>query len=153
MLSTLTFLSMGSTNKENNSTEKSEEHMSCRLTSVEAEEGLGTSAETEIAKNSAQGTKRKRDTKNSTACGPGDTSQCCDGVKPPRTPTQIPIPPLPSVLPPVNLVHRDVIRAWCQQLKLSTKGPVRVQSGAEAPGRKPANLSLIVNSLSSCLRN
>ncbi|CAI9179486.1 unnamed protein product [Rangifer tarandus platyrhynchus] len=114
---------MGSTNKENNSTEKSEEHMSCRLTSVEAEEGLGTSAETEIAKNSAQATKRKRDTKNSTACGPGDTSQSCDGVKPPRTPTQIPIPPLPSVLPPVNLVHRDVIRAWCQQLKLSTKGP------------------------------
>ena len=51
---------------QNNSTEKSEEHMSCRLTSVEAEEGLGTSAETEIAKNSAQGTKRKRDTKNST---------------------------------------------------------------------------------------
>ncbi|KAB0342950.1 hypothetical protein FD754_019876, partial [Muntiacus muntjak] len=105
-----------------NSTEKSEEHMSCRLTSVEAEEGPGTSAEAEIAKNSAQGTKRKRDTKNSTACGPGDTSQCCDGVKPPRTPTRIPIPPLPSVLLPVNLIHRDVIQAWCQQLKLSTKG-------------------------------
>ncbi|XP_070224960.1 LOW QUALITY PROTEIN: developmental pluripotency-associated protein 4-like [Bos mutus] len=34
-----------------------------------------------------------------------------------------PHPPLPAVLPPVNLVHRDVIRAWCQQLKLSTKGP------------------------------
>ncbi|KAF4026034.1 hypothetical protein G4228_018010 [Cervus hanglu yarkandensis] len=96
--------------------------MSCRLTSVEVEEGPGTSAETEIAKSSAQGTKRKRDTQNSTACGPGDTSQR-DGVKPPRTPTRIPIPPLPSVLPPVNLVHRDVIRAWCQQLKLSTKGP------------------------------
>ncbi|KAB0346379.1 hypothetical protein FD754_011236, partial [Muntiacus muntjak] len=106
-----------------NSTEKSEEHMRCSFTSVEVEKGPGTSAETEIAKNSAQGTKGKRDTKNSTACGPGDTSQRCDGVKPPRTPTRIPIPPLPSVLPPVNLVHRDVIRAWCQQLKLSTNGP------------------------------
>ena len=47
----------------------------------------------------------------------------CDSVKPPKTPTRIPIPPLPAVPPPVNLVHRDVIRAWCQQLKLSTKGP------------------------------
>ncbi|XP_040096275.1 developmental pluripotency-associated protein 4-like [Oryx dammah] len=114
---------MESTKKENNSKEKSEEHMSCKLTSVEAEEGQGTSGEAEKAKNAVQGTKRKRDTKNSTACGPGDTAQCCAGVKPPKTPTRIPIPPLPAVLPPVNLVHRDVIRAWCQQLKLSTKGP------------------------------
>ncbi|KAI4572462.1 hypothetical protein MJT46_005530 [Ovis ammon polii x Ovis aries] len=79
---------MESTNKENNSKEKSEEHTSCKLTSVE-----------------------------------GDTSQHCASVKPPKTPTRIPIPPLPEVLPPVNLIHRDVIRAWCQQLKLSTKGP------------------------------
>ncbi|KAG5215772.1 hypothetical protein JEQ12_001348 [Ovis aries] len=57
------------------------------------------------------------------ACCPGDTSQHCASVKPPKTPTRIPIPPLPEVLPPVNLIHRDVIRAWCQQLKLSTKGP------------------------------
>ena len=66
ILSTLTFLSMESRNKENNSTEKSEEPMSCRLTSVEAEKGQGTSGEAEIAKNSAKGAKRKRDTKNST---------------------------------------------------------------------------------------
>ena len=51
---------------QNNSTEKSEERMSCRPTSVEAEKGQGTSGEAEIAKNSAQGTKRKRETKNST---------------------------------------------------------------------------------------
>ena len=114
---------MESTNKENNSKEKSEEHTSCKLTSVEGEEGQGTSGEAEKAKNSAQGTRRKRDTKNSTACCPGDTSQHCASVKPPKTPTRIPIPPLPEVLPPVNLIHRDVIRAWCQQLKLSTKGP------------------------------
>uniref|UniRef100_A0A8C9DKT2 Developmental pluripotency associated 4 n=1 Tax=Prolemur simus TaxID=1328070 RepID=A0A8C9DKT2_PROSS len=35
---------------------------------------------------------------------------------------KIPIPPLPSQLPPVNLLHRDIVRAWCQQLKLSSKG-------------------------------
>uniref|UniRef100_G1PUK9 Developmental pluripotency associated 4 n=1 Tax=Myotis lucifugus TaxID=59463 RepID=G1PUK9_MYOLU len=35
---------------------------------------------------------------------------------------KIPIPPLPLHLPPVNLIHRDVVRAWCQQLKLSTSG-------------------------------
>ena len=51
---------------QNNSKEKSEEHTSCKLTSVEAEEGQGTSGEAEKAKNSAQGAKRKRDTKNST---------------------------------------------------------------------------------------
>ncbi|KAK2502378.1 hypothetical protein MC885_015974 [Smutsia gigantea] len=32
------------------------------------------------------------------------------------------IPPLPSRLPPINLIQRDTIRAWCQQLKLSTGG-------------------------------
>ena len=52
---------MESRNKESNSTEKSEERMSYRLTSVEAEKGQGTSGEAEIAKNSAQGTKRKRE--------------------------------------------------------------------------------------------
>ncbi|XP_039099118.1 LOW QUALITY PROTEIN: developmental pluripotency-associated protein 4-like [Hyaena hyaena] len=35
---------------------------------------------------------------------------------------KIPIPPLPFTLPPASLLHRDVLRAWCQQLKLSTKG-------------------------------
>ncbi|XP_012316334.1 developmental pluripotency-associated protein 4 [Aotus nancymaae] len=40
----------------------------------------------------------------------------------PRPQKKIPIPPLPSKLPPVNLIHRDIVRAWCQQLKLSTRG-------------------------------
>ncbi|XP_021548357.1 developmental pluripotency-associated protein 4 [Neomonachus schauinslandi] len=35
---------------------------------------------------------------------------------------KIPVPPLPSKLPPANVLHRDILRAWCQQLKLSTKG-------------------------------
>ncbi|XP_012493413.1 PREDICTED: developmental pluripotency-associated protein 4-like, partial [Propithecus coquereli] len=40
----------------------------------------------------------------------------------PKPRKKIPIPPLPSKLPPVNLLHRDIVRAWCQQLKLSSKG-------------------------------
>ncbi|XP_006832126.1 PREDICTED: developmental pluripotency-associated protein 4-like, partial [Chrysochloris asiatica] len=35
---------------------------------------------------------------------------------------KIPVPPLPEKLPPINLVHRDTVRAWCQKLKLSSKG-------------------------------
>ncbi|KAK2114309.1 Developmental pluripotency-associated protein 4 [Saguinus oedipus] len=40
----------------------------------------------------------------------------------PRPQKKIPIPPLPSKLPPVNLIHWDMVQAWCQQLKLSTRG-------------------------------
>ncbi|KAM6223979.1 developmental pluripotency-associated protein 4-like [Rhynchocyon petersi] len=32
------------------------------------------------------------------------------------------IPPLPDILPPIDEVHRDTVRGWCQLLKLSTKG-------------------------------
>ena len=64
ILSTLTFLSMESRNKENNSTEKSEEPMSCRLTSVEAEKGQGTSGEAEIAKKFSTGDQKKKRHKN-----------------------------------------------------------------------------------------
>nr|XP_003421293.1 developmental pluripotency-associated protein 2 [Loxodonta africana] len=35
-----------------------------------------------------------------------------------RTPTL----PLPAILPPVNEVHRDTLRNWCQQVRLSTHG-------------------------------
>ena len=35
---------------------------------------------------------------------------------------KIPIPPLPSQLPPANMLHRDVMWAYCQQPKLSTEG-------------------------------
>ncbi|KAK2102000.1 Developmental pluripotency-associated protein 4 [Saguinus oedipus] len=44
------------------------------------------------------------------------------GYDNPRPQKKIPIPPLPSKLPPVNLIHWDIMRAWCQQLKLSTRG-------------------------------
>lgn len=32
-----------------------------------------------------------------------------------RLQKRVPIPPLPSKLPPVNLLHQDIVRAWCQQ--------------------------------------
>ncbi|KAL6061816.1 hypothetical protein STEG23_022404, partial [Scotinomys teguina] len=36
----------------------------------------------------------------------------------------VPAPPLPAHLPPrpLNLIHRAVLRAWCQEVKLSSKG-------------------------------
>ncbi|XP_036278684.1 developmental pluripotency-associated protein 4-like [Pipistrellus kuhlii] len=64
-------------------------------------------------------TKRKRSKKD-------DQDYCPEKMEPEKkrvkTHRKIPIPPLPDHLPPVNLVHRDVVRAWCQQLKLSTSG-------------------------------
>lgn len=45
----------------------------------------------------------------------------CDGNPKPRK--KVPIPPLPVDLPPIDLVHRDILRAWGQKLRLSTKGP------------------------------
>ena len=58
-------------------------------------------------------------TKQNRACCPRKMPQCCDSAKPQKT---MPILPLPSILPPVNLIHRDIVCAWCQQLKLSTEG-------------------------------
>ncbi|EHH30899.1 hypothetical protein EGK_20718, partial [Macaca mulatta] len=40
----------------------------------------------------------------------------------PRPQKKIPIPPSPSKLSPVHLIHQHILRAWCQQLKLSSKG-------------------------------
>nr|XP_058157320.1 developmental pluripotency-associated protein 2-like [Dasypus novemcinctus] len=33
-----------------------------------------------------------------------------------------PVLPLPSILPPVNKIHRNTLRKWCQQFNLSTDG-------------------------------
>ncbi|XP_006215985.1 developmental pluripotency-associated protein 4 [Vicugna pacos] len=107
---------------QGNSTQESEEeYMSSKFksTSVEAEDEQRASGEPKIPKNSAKGTKRKRSGENDEVCCPQEMPQCSDSVKSQK---RIPIPPLPSKLPPVNLIHRDVLRAWCQQLKLSTKG-------------------------------
>ncbi|XP_007538783.1 developmental pluripotency-associated protein 2 [Erinaceus europaeus] len=40
----------------------------------------------------------------------------------PRRRRAPPILPLPTTLPPINEVHRDTLRNWCQQCKLSTDG-------------------------------
>ncbi|KAG8509547.1 Developmental pluripotency-associated protein 2, partial [Galemys pyrenaicus] len=53
------------------------------------------------------------------SCKP-EKAQDKDGVKPERK--KIPIPPLPLKIPPINLLHRDIVRAWGRELKLSTKG-------------------------------
>nr|XP_045241347.1 developmental pluripotency-associated protein 4 isoform X4 [Macaca fascicularis] len=68
---------------------------------------------------SAKGTKEKKSVKGNKVLCPKKKAECSDNPRPQR---KIPIPPLPSKLPPVNLIHRDILRAWCQQLKLSSKG-------------------------------
>ncbi|XP_037683652.1 developmental pluripotency-associated protein 4-like [Choloepus didactylus] len=96
--------------KEWNSTEKSGEE--CQWASSEP----STSG---LSRTSAKGTKRKKPLKD-------DKASCLQENAPsnhsPKLRKKIAIPPLPSKLPPANLLHRDVLRAWCQQLKLSTKG-------------------------------
>ncbi|XP_012501335.1 PREDICTED: developmental pluripotency-associated protein 4 [Propithecus coquereli] len=66
-----------------------------------------------------KGTKRKMSAKHKEESSPKKAAEHSDNPKPRK---KIPIPPLPSKLPPVNLIHRDIVRAWCQQLKLSSKG-------------------------------
>ncbi|KAL1788059.1 Developmental pluripotency-associated 4 [Sigmodon hispidus] len=64
----------------------------------------------------AKGKKRKKSEKEM-GCKPEEKAG--DGETP--RPTKV-VPPLPAHLPPVNLIHRDVLRAWCQEMKLSSKG-------------------------------
>uniref|UniRef100_G3U585 Developmental pluripotency associated 4 n=1 Tax=Loxodonta africana TaxID=9785 RepID=G3U585_LOXAF len=73
-------------------------------------------------KTSAKVTKRKKTIKEEKASGSQENAKSNDNQKPQKPRKKIPIPPLPSKLPPVNLLHRDIVRAWCHQLKLSTKG-------------------------------
>ncbi|XP_007944768.1 developmental pluripotency-associated protein 2 [Orycteropus afer afer] len=40
----------------------------------------------------------------------------------PKPRPKIPVLPMPTILPPVNEVHRDTLRNWCQQVNLSTDG-------------------------------
>uniref|UniRef100_A0A2K6QCI7 Developmental pluripotency associated 4 n=1 Tax=Rhinopithecus roxellana TaxID=61622 RepID=A0A2K6QCI7_RHIRO len=68
---------------------------------------------------SAKGTKEKMSVKGNKVLCPKKKAEYSDNPRPQK---KIPIPPLPSKLPPVNLIHRDILRAWCQQLKLSSKG-------------------------------
>ncbi|XP_007944767.1 developmental pluripotency-associated protein 4 [Orycteropus afer afer] len=70
-----------------------------------------------LPKTSAKVTKRKRSVKEGKASRSQKNAQSND--KPRK---KVPIPPLPSKLPAINLIHRDILRAWCHELKLSTKG-------------------------------
>ncbi|XP_058411742.1 developmental pluripotency-associated protein 4 isoform X5 [Diceros bicornis minor] len=105
-----------------NSKKKSgEEHMTgkSKPQSVEPEEEQQASGEPNAQQASMRGTKRKRSVKDDKACCPQKMEQDKEDV---RLRKRTPIPPLPSKLPPANMLHRDTLRAWCQQLKLSTKG-------------------------------
>ncbi|KAM5154411.1 developmental pluripotency-associated protein 4 [Callospermophilus lateralis] len=68
---------------------------------------------------STQGTKRKKKVQDDQASCPKKKSEATNSQKCPK---KISVPPLPLELPPINFVHRDVLRAWCQQLHLSSKG-------------------------------
>lgn len=57
---------------------------------------------------------KKDDCKSNKKAGDAET------LKP--TPRKIPVRPLPDYLPPVNLIHRDILREWCKKQKLSSKG-------------------------------
>ncbi|XP_053420603.1 developmental pluripotency-associated protein 4 [Nycticebus coucang] len=69
---------------------------------------------------SAKGTKRKKSISGNKEFCPKKKAECSDMPKPQKK--VLPIPPIPDELPPINLLHRDTVRAWCQQLHLSTKG-------------------------------
>ncbi|CAO2631807.1 Developmental pluripotency-associated protein 4, partial [Lemmus lemmus] len=53
---------------------------------------------------------------------PSDCKSNEKAETPKPSPRKIPIPPLPDHLPPVNLIHRDILRAWCKKKNLSSKG-------------------------------
>ncbi|KAK1343869.1 hypothetical protein QTO34_014424 [Cnephaeus nilssonii] len=86
---------------------------------VPTKEKYGAAGEPSQQRTSEMETKRKRSKKD-------DQVSCPEKMEPEkkrvRIHKKIPIPPLPLHLPPVNLIHRDVVRGWCQQLKLSTSG-------------------------------
>ncbi|XP_004479614.1 developmental pluripotency-associated protein 4 [Dasypus novemcinctus] len=111
--------------KEWNSTEKlGEECVTLKFepVSVETEEEQWASSEPStsgLPRTLTKGTKRKKNVKDDKASCSQENDSCKGSPKPRK---KIPIPPLPSKLPPVNLLHRDVVRAWCHQLKLSTRG-------------------------------
>ena len=119
--------------------------------SEETKEKQQASGETKLPRTSASGTKRKRSMKE----GEASCSEKMAQGKSTRVRIwkKIPVPPLPSKLPPANLLHRDILRAWCQELKLSTKGQVMAQGWRPCSREEGQDPYLIVNSFFSCLRN
>nr|XP_045042497.2 developmental pluripotency-associated protein 4-like [Desmodus rotundus] len=93
--------------------------MASKFQPVKAEEEHQAAGESSTERTSGKETKQKRSRKDDKASCPQEMEQDNKKV---RIQKKIPIPPLPLKLPPVDLLHRDIVRAWCQQLKLSTKG-------------------------------
>uniref|UniRef100_A0A8C6RTL0 Developmental pluripotency associated 4 n=1 Tax=Nannospalax galili TaxID=1026970 RepID=A0A8C6RTL0_NANGA len=87
----------------------------CTEKSKEGECQMFSQPSTSLAKAPAKETKRKKSVNDNKG-----KSQDTDTPKPPRK--KVIVPPLPVILPPVNEIHRDVVRGWCQKLKLSTRG-------------------------------
>ncbi|XP_041529952.1 developmental pluripotency-associated protein 4-like isoform X1 [Microtus oregoni] len=67
--------------------------------------------------------KKKRANKTAKEDDCKSNKKAGDAETPKPTPRKIiAVPPLPDYLPPVNLIHRDVLREWCKKQKLSSKG-------------------------------
>ncbi|XP_027269061.1 developmental pluripotency-associated protein 4 isoform X2 [Cricetulus griseus] len=97
------------------------ESKECSSTGVACEEEcqMFSQPSTSFVKVPATG-KRQKKTVKENGCKPKEKAGDAEVPKPTRR--KVPIPPLPAHLPPVNLIHRDVLRAWCQEMKLSSKG-------------------------------
>ncbi|XP_066097403.1 developmental pluripotency-associated protein 4 [Saccopteryx bilineata] len=102
--------------KKWNSTKKAK---ACKSQPVEADGKHQAAGKASTGKTSGKEIKRKRPMGDDKASSAQEETQDNKRV---RIRKKITIPPLPSVLPPVNLLHRDIVRAWCQQLKLGSKG-------------------------------
>ncbi|XP_052014089.1 developmental pluripotency-associated protein 4 [Apodemus sylvaticus] len=72
------------------------------------------------------GKKRKKSEKEK-GCKPKE-EKTQDTEAPGHTRRKVPVPPMPDYLPPVNLIHRDVVRAWCLQKRLSSKGQLELKN-------------------------
>ncbi|XP_028611441.1 developmental pluripotency-associated protein 4 [Grammomys surdaster] len=86
----------------------------------EVEWQMSSQPSTSSAKTKATGKKQKKSEKDN-GCKPKEEI-AQDTETPGHTSRKVPVPPFPEHLPPVNLIHRDVLRAWCHQKNLSSKG-------------------------------
>lgn len=86
----------------------------------EVELQMSSQPSTAPAKAKATGKKQKK-SETDNGCKPKE-GKPQDTETPGQTRRKVPIPPIPEYLPPVNLIHRDVLRAWCQKKRVSSKG-------------------------------
>ncbi|XP_058517319.1 developmental pluripotency-associated protein 4 [Ochotona princeps] len=84
------------------------------------EERAFTQPSTSSSTTEKEGKKRKRSKKDDNVSSRKEKAERSENPKPRK---KIPVPPIPTNLPPIDLIHRDILRAWGQELRLSTKGP------------------------------